>query len=426
MSQLKCLTYIVDEPSTLEKVQESLEGCLQLMVDAAPKAGNSIIQEKDGSRPVCLTPLPSVSSKESASSSLRRVEQAVNYNLKRGWHVDPLQSNISQPKKAKLEPLEDDTEIAFSLPKESSSYSHPFENDANPSDDQVTHCICSNSPPTLESDSHEKVPPAPSASESTISNASPSEEGLKITGLRMKYNLHKVDMDNLENDTDLTDTIIYLAQEILQDQFPNMEGLEDPVLGPVLKFSEHRGEFVQILYTGGHHWVTVSNIGCQKGDINYFDSFSSGKPTSLVSKQIARMLHEEGPRIKIVVQPVQQQTNLVDCGVFAIAFATSLVNAEDPCKVQYDHTLLRSHLKESLMSSNLELFPKAQGSRNLKCCLLKVTYVNVMCICRMPWEKDTVSAQCDTCEEWYHKQCVPSIPDNVLQGNVPWTCKKCM
>ena len=400
--------------------------CLQLMVDAAPKAGNSIIQEKDGSRPVCLRPMPSVSSKESASSSLRGVEQAVNYLLKRGWHVDPLQSNISQPKKAKLEPLEDDTETAFSLPKESSSYSHPFENDANPSDDEVTHCICSNSPPTLESDPREKVPPAPSASESTISNASPSEEGLKITGLRMKDNLHKVDMDNLENDTDLTDTIIYLAQEILQDQFPNMEGLEDPVLGPALKFSEHRGEFVQILHTGGHHWVTVSNIGCQKGDINYFDSFSSGKPTSLVSKQIARMLHEEGPRIKIVVQPVQQQTNLVDSGLFAIAFATSLVNAEDPCKVQYDRTLLRSHLKESLMSSNLELFPKAQGSRNLKRCLLKVTSVNVVCVCRMPWEKDTVSAQCDTCGEWYHKQCVPSIPDSILQGNVPWTCEKCM
>ena len=37
-----------------------------------------------------------------------------------------------------------------------------------------------------------------------------------------------------------------------------------------------------------------------------------------------------------LVKTCQQQGNGFDCGVFAIAFATSLANGEDPSRILYD------------------------------------------------------------------------------------------
>ena len=48
----------------------------------------------------------------------------------------------------------------------------------------------------------------------------------------------------------------------------------------------------------------------------------------------------------VEIKGVQQQTISVDCGLFAIAFATSLVFGEDPANVTYDSEKLRMHLKK--------------------------------------------------------------------------------
>ena len=50
-------------------------------------------------------------------------------------------------------------------------------------------------------------------------------------------------------------------------------------------------------------------------------------------KQVASILHEEGLEIVFNIKSVQQQ-NGTDCGVFAIAFLTSLLNGDDPSKLQ--------------------------------------------------------------------------------------------
>ena len=41
---------------------------------------------------------------------------------------------------------------------------------------------------------------------------------------------------------------------------------------------------------------------------------------------------------------MQQQTNCVDCGLFATAFATTLAHNENPVRRVYDTTKLRQHL----------------------------------------------------------------------------------
>ena len=45
---------------------------------------------------------------------------------------------------------------------------------------------------------------------------------------------------------------------------------------------------------------------------------------------------------------VQQQNNLSDCGVFSIAFATSLVYGQNPMNVTYNVSQMRPHLLNCL------------------------------------------------------------------------------
>lgn len=55
---------------------------------------------------------------------------------------------------------------------------------------------------------------------------------------------------------------------------------------------------------------------------------------------------------------VQQQPNGNDCGVFAIAFAVSLLFNIEPDKVRYDPNLMRQHLIKTFESNVIEHFPQ--------------------------------------------------------------------
>jgi len=58
---------------------------------------------------------------------------------------------------------------------------------------------------------------------------------------------------------------------------------------------------------------------------------------------------------------VQSQPNGNDCGVFAIAFAVSLLFNLQPNKIIYDHNLMHQHLAEMFQSNRTEHFPQVIG-----------------------------------------------------------------
>ena len=60
---------------------------------------------------------------------------------------------------------------------------------------------------------------------------------------------------------------------------------------------------------------------------------------------------------KLVVVPVQQQNNGCDCGVFATAYATSLVYTKDPLTAEFDIPKMRPNLLLCLKSGHVDLFP---------------------------------------------------------------------
>ena len=115
------------------------------------------------------------------------------------------------------------------------------------------------------------------------------------------------------------------------------------------------GEFIQILHTGGNHWVCVSSIGCQKGHVNLYDSLYHDIISDEVTEQTKSLLGDEFE--KLVVIPVQQQNNGCDCGVFAIAYATCLVYKKDLLTAEFDIQKMRLHLLHCLKSGQMKLFP---------------------------------------------------------------------
>ena len=70
----------------------------------------------------------------------------------------------------------------------------------------------------------------------------------------------------------LNDSIISAAQKLMLQHFPLISELQPPTLQHTRGFDMHRGDFVQILHVHDSHWSVVSNIGCEDGVVNYYDS----------------------------------------------------------------------------------------------------------------------------------------------------------
>lgn len=88
---------------------------------------------------------------------------------------------------------------------------------------------------------------------------------------RLKRIIDQEELSVISNYKMLTDMSINCAQNILHETFPSIAGLEETTIGCI-------------------HWVCVSNIGCKKGEINYYDSLYHGKINPHVQKQIASLL----------------------------------------------------------------------------------------------------------------------------------------
>ena len=55
---------------------------------------------------------------------------------------------------------------------------------------------------------------------------------------------------------------------------------------------------------------------------------------------------------------MQQQDGGVDCGLFAIAFATELAYGNDPVQVSYVQSAMQDHLLLCLEQGEMKLFPR--------------------------------------------------------------------
>lgn len=110
-----------------------------------------------------------------------------------------------------------------------------------------------------------------------------------------------------------------------------------------------------------------------------------------------------------------RQGNGFNCGVFAIAFATSLANGQDPSTLLYSPYLLRTHLNECIAKGYLSPFPSTicRVKRARKDSVLSES---VFCQCRrtsyMLPAKGWTMVECEISKECFHSMCV----DNFLRA----------
>ena len=120
---------------------------------------------------------------------------------------------------------------------------------------------------------------------------------------------------------------------------------------------------------------------CLPGEVNVFDSMPSTDLPKRAKEQIASIIHTPKHKFMLNFQATQTQLSSNDCGVFSIAFATSLCAGVNPAAVFYHQTLLRRHLIDSLVKEEIGPFPgKPQKSSRLR----HKAEVCVYCICRQP------------------------------------------
>ncbi|CAL8310647.1 unnamed protein product [Gadus morhua 'NCC'] len=101
------------------------------------------------------------------------------------------------------------------------------------------------------------------------------------------------------------------AQALLKAKYPNVNGLYATTSLVLLStLPEPAQGFVQILNVSANHWVTVSDIGCQGGSVNIFDSLGHTR-TEVFIEQVTGLLAFPGKSVRQQWPDIQQQAGEV-------------------------------------------------------------------------------------------------------------------
>ena len=144
---------------------------------------------------------------------------------------------------------------------------------------------------------------------------------------------------------------MHFAQQLLKQQFPHLNGLQPTILQAkktlgIRKPLPNQLQIVHI-HSRADHWILASNMGCRNGDVNVYDSVyrSVNKATHAVITNLF-----QSSAVKVVES--KKQEGGTDCGLFAIATATTLAHGINPSS--FDQSAMRRHLvscfKEDLMT----------------------------------------------------------------------------
>ena len=76
---------------------------------------------------------------------------------------------------------------------------------------------------------------------------------------------------------------------------------------------------MQIIHVRNNHWCTVSNVGCDEGVVNLYDSLYPSVSKSAL-KLIASLVFSPASKLVVRMMDVRRQFNGSDCSVLAIAF----------------------------------------------------------------------------------------------------------
>ena len=123
----------------------------------------------------------------------------------------------------------------------------------------------------------------------------------------------------------LSDAVINCAQDLLKTSYPDTGGLQKTTLAFTLSYA-----VVQIMNTRDNHWITVSNIGCPVDHINVYDSMPYCSTSKRTKEEICSILFSSAEEITLDFPCDRKQKGGSDCGLFSIAYATTLCSGLNP------------------------------------------------------------------------------------------------
>ena len=223
----------------------------------------------------------------------------------------------------------------------------------------------------------------------------------------------------------LGDDHINLAQELLNEEYPNLHGLQSPLLCQNDSFGPIGGDSIQIHFVNNNHWVTSA---CFNEEVTIYDSKYNGELPPSLTHQLAIIYKQFADNdddetfLNLNVPNVQQQTGVDDCGLFAIAFAVHAARGDCVGELDFDQAKMRSHVIKCFSQKKMLPFPIIESKY---CTSIKRhmffpgRQIELFCECRMPETYDNM-IQCDQCCTWFHiksmsLQCIPN----------EWYCTNC-
>lgn len=230
--------------------------------------------------------------------------------------------------------------------------------------------------------------------------------------------LLRQDCCEIDKSTWMSDLHLSAASQLLKKAFPSISGLQHTILQQNMSFDIPTGKFVQFLHVNGNHWITISNMNQKDtSTVCIYDSMRQ-RPSDRTIQTIAGYRYSQDDKLSMKVMNVDRQPNLNDCGVYAIAFATSLLYGEDPTELHYDILCLRKHFKQCIDKCVMTPFPSTVKYR-CPTTLFEIK-TDIYCNCRCP-DDAKLMIQCDKCQQWYHSACIKLTKKPARK----WKCKLC-
>ena len=243
-----------------------------------------------------------------------------------------------------------------------------------------------------------------------------------------KLNLKRNDRDILYSDNWLNNRHIEAAQKLLKAKYPSINGLQSPLLAQHRSFDIIRNNMIQIIHCGSvKHWVAVSTVNSPDNTVYVYNSLDSDIPMA-ATEQICSIMYALSDKLTIISKPVQVQQGMNDCGLFAIAFATSIASGQDPQSLKYDQKLMRNHLLKCFQNNSIDLFPTEKSTNSHALTKVRCAEVPLICDCRFPDQPTShfgfphgTKLKCKTCQKSFHKSCIGNSKSSTY-----FLCKICL
>ena len=153
----------------------------------------------------------------------------------------------------------------------------------------------------------------------------------------------------------LTDTEINEFLKLLRKQFPEVYGLEDPLIlkhYDIVKYPE----YIRILLSRKNHWICIAGgIVPDNEEIFVFDSMERTKIDKNLGKVILKM-YDNKKLLTFNIRNVQKQEQSL-CGYFSLAFATALCYGKDPENLVFNPSNLIEHYIACITEKKVKEFP---------------------------------------------------------------------